>query len=311
MKDRIFAAMLLGILALGSLTGCAGGSGQSADRSVLGQNAAEQTDAAQSGSEQTDAEQPNTEQTQVAESGEAQEQSDTEQLMTAESTEDEEDALQTHNELGQLGEEGWHYSSDYPNGNEVVIYETTADITHDGIADRILVVGYSIEDNAGVENVLSIASDGCYVKLYRGLQDGSFETTARFISRNYHAAHAGNGTVCLTHVEGMDYLLFSSIYEMQGMADYSFALAYVDDEEGIAVVDSEEVEFTFGEAGSGGEPAGEERASTVPAFEEKLSPYLENATILLSLNVDTETFYSTEEEECPASAFFDLVWSRD
>lgn len=234
----------------------------------------------------------------------AQEQPGTEQLTTAESEEEE----FLHNDLGQLGEEGYHYSAEYPSGKEVVIYETTADITHDGIADRILVAGYSIEENAGVEDVMSIASEGCYVKMYRGLQDGSFEDIPRFISRNFHSAHAGNGTICLSHTGGEDYLLLSSTYEMQGMADYGFWVIYVDDEKGIVVVDSDEVEFAF--AGQEIDNSAVGRESVVPGFREKLSPYLENAVILLSLDVESGAYYSTEQEECPATEFYDTVWSR-
>lgn len=253
------------------------------------------------------AEQPGMEEASAEQSGMEEpgaEQSGMEPLATAESEEEE----FLYNDLGQLGEEGYHYSSEYPEGEEVLIYETTADITHDGIADRILVAGYSIEENPGVEDVLSISSEGCYLKLYRGLQDGSFEATPRFISRNFHAAHTGNGTICLTHSGGEDYLLFSSTYEMQGIANYGFWVIYVDDEKGIVVVDSNEVEFIF--ASMEIDDSAVRREDVIPGFREKISPYLENAALLLSLDVESEAYYSTEQEECPASAFFDTVWSR-
>ncbi len=79
--------------------------------------------------------------------------------------------------IGQMGEEGVYFSSVYPTGNEVVISEFTADLTHDGCDDLIQVVGYSVEESPDAETVTSINSDGCYVKVFEGKSDGKYEET--------------------------------------------------------------------------------------------------------------------------------------
>lgn len=83
--------------------------------------------------------------------------------------ENQEYVYSTYGDIGQLGEEGNYYNSDYPGKDayEVPIFETTADITHDGIADLVSVVGYGGEPDATVDDVVSNSSYGCYVKVYR------------------------------------------------------------------------------------------------------------------------------------------------
>ena len=84
--------------------------------------------------------------------------------------ENQEYVYSTYSDIGQLGEEGNYYNSDYPGKDayEVPVFETTADITHDGIADLVSVVGYGDEPDATVDDVVSNSSYGCYVKVYRG-----------------------------------------------------------------------------------------------------------------------------------------------
>ena len=159
--------------------------------------------------------------------------------------ENQEYVYSTYGDIGQLGEDGNYYNSDYPGKDayEVPIFETTADLTHDGIADLVSVVGYGSEPDEAVDDVISNSSYGCYVKVYRGTKDGEYESHPRFISRNFHLSHAGNGTICLSKKDGLDYLLISMTYEMQGTAQYDFAAFYVDDEKGIVIEDTYGVEF--------------------------------------------------------------------
>ena len=219
-------------------------------------------------------------------------------------------------DIGQVVEEEWVVSEDMeePEQREVVIYETTADITHDGIDDLLRVSAYVKKDQdiSGEKDAVEHASYGCNVKLYRGLQDGSFETSPRFISEDIDNSHAVNGTICLCYKEGQDYLLIGDIYEIQGIADYDFTAFYVDDREGIVIDNQDQVDFSvreemFPERWDNYE----HRSDVVPGFKEKITPYIEDAIILISLNVDTGTFYSTSEKECVASELFDKVWARD
>lgn len=208
----------------------------------------------------------------------------------------------------QLPEEGQTYAYEYPYGEEIIVYETKADISHDGIADLIRVSGDTGDKE--ISDVTDCGSGGGFVvKLYRGLQDGSFEARPRFVSDGIFTFHAGNGTICLYHKEGQDYLLVSNTYHMQGHGSYNFTAFYVDDEEGIVVDDQYGIEFeTDEEKGTYWSFPHSEEA--IPAFKEKISPYIEDAIILVSAHVSTEpeVFYSTSEQEYAATGFFNQMW---
>lgn len=226
---------------------------------------------------------------------------------------DTETVYSPYGDIGQLGEEGYYYNADYPGDEayEVPIFETTADITHDGIEDLVSVVGYSADSGATVQDVLSNSSYGCYVKLYRGTGDGEYESYPRFISRNFHLSHAGNGTICISHKENQDYLLISVTYEMQGTAQYDFAVFYVDDEQGIVIEDGYGVEFAVDAEEHTDWAECVHREDVVPSLQERMAPYLEDSLLLLSLNIDNGAFYSGNGQMMEGDYFFQQIWDRE
>ncbi len=203
-----------------------------------------------------------------------------------------------------------------PSWEEVLLYATTADITHDGVDDLLRVVTYVEDENLSkalmsAENALKYASDGVEVKVYRGLEEGFFEKEPCHISERVDDAHVGNGTICLSRKDGQAYLLYSNPYEQQGTADYFFEAYYVDAREGVVIDNYGEVSFR---ADMDSERIFEERyqrtrEEAVPEFRERISSYIEDAEILISLDTYT-AFYSTKERKCPASEFFNTVWER-
>lgn len=218
--------------------------------------------------------------------------------------ENQEYVYSTYSDIGQLGEEGNYYNSDYPGKDayEVPVFETTADITHDGITDLVSVVGYGGEPDATVDDVVSNNSYGCYVKVYRGTKDGEYERYPRFISRNFHLSHAGNGTICLSKKDNLDYLLISTTYEMQGTAQYDFAAFYVDDEKGIVIDDTYGVEFAVDKDEHPDWNECTHREDVVPLLQEKMTHYLKDSTLLLSLDIDNGALYSCEEKTLEGNA---------
>ena len=224
--------------------------------------------------------------------------------------ENQEYVYSTYGDIGQLGEDGNYYNSDYPGKDayEVPIFETTADLTHDGIADLVSVVGYGSEPDEAVDDVISNSSYGCYVKVYRGTKDGEYESHPRFISRNFHLSHAGNGTICLSK---MDYLLISTTYEMQGTAQYDFAAFYVDDEKGIMIEDTYGVEFAVDKDEHQDWNECTHREDVVPLLQEKMTPYLDDSTLLLSLDIDNGALYSCDGKTLEGNDFFDQIWERN
>ena len=172
--------------------------------------------------------------------------------------ENQEYVYSTYSDIGQLGEEGNYYNSDYPGKDayEVPVFETTADITHDGIADLVSVVGYGGEPDATVDDVVSNSSYGCYVKVYRGTKDGEYERTAQ----------------------------------------YDFAAFYVDDEKGIVIDDTYGVEFAVDKDEHPDWNECTHREDVVPLLQEKMTHYLKDSTLLLSLDIDNGALYSCEEK---------------
>jgi len=213
---------------------------------------------------------------------------------------------------GQTGEEGVYFSSVYPTGKEVVISEFTGDLTHDGCDDLIQVVGYSVEESPSIETVTSFNSDGCYVKVFEGKSDGNFEESPIFISRNYHMAHMGNGTICMSEVNGEKYLLTAEISEGQGEAAYRFAAFYVDSKNGIVVEEQSKVKFSVDKESHADWDELVHREDVIGEFSTKISPFLSESVLLLSMDVNEDTaLYSTTDEVMDANTYFEKVWTRE
>lgn len=148
-------------------------------------------------------------------------------------------------------------------------------------------------------------------KIYRGTKDGEYESHPRFISRNFHLSHAGNGTICLSKKDGLDYLLISMTYEMQGTAQYDFAAFYVDDEKGIVIEDTYGVEFAVDKDEHPDWNECTHREDVVPLLKEKMTPYLDDSTLLLSLDIDNGALYSCDGKTLEGNDFFDQIWERN
>ena len=129
-RKYIMAAVML--LTCGSLFGC-GKTSENAENTEMQSEPAEVAP-----TEETDTETPGKEEPDAA----------TEKYIV----EDQEYVYSPYGDIGQLGEEGYYYNADYPGDEayEVPIFETTADITHDGIEDLVSVVGYSADSGATV-----------------------------------------------------------------------------------------------------------------------------------------------------------------
>ena len=214
--------------------------------------------------------------------------------------------------IGQIGDEGLYFSSAYPTGEEVLIFEFTGDITHDGCDDLIQVAGYSVEESPDVETVTSINSEGCYVKVFEGKSDGNFEEAPIFISRNYHMAHMGNGTICMSEVNGKKYLLAAETSEGQGEADYRFAAFYVDSKNGIVVEEQSKVKFSVDKESHEDWDDLVHREDVINEFSTKTAPFLKESVLLLSMDVNEDTaLYSRDDEVIEANTYFEKVWARE
>ena len=190
---------------------------------------------------------------------------------------------------------------------ERVLYETTADVTQDGIKEHIEVVMqiWSKEKDPQTD----FWYYGTVVKVFRGRENGGYEQEPLYVSEELFYSHAGNGTIVLTHKDGKDYLMYSVMDEHQGAASYRYHVFYIDHDGKKVVVDEDGIGFANSEYWGQWETM-PHRDEVVPAFREKMTPWIEVGSILIALDVDTEVFMSTTEAVCPASEYYDIVWAR-
>lgn len=80
---------------------------------------------------------------------------------------------------------------------------------------------------------------------------------------------------------------------------------------GIVIEDSDATEFVTYDSPTIDWENEAHREDAVPEFKEKIEPWLENASIIVSLDIDSEVLVSTEKEEVPATVYFEGIWARE
>lgn len=202
---------------------------------------------------------------------------------------------------------------------ERIVYETLADLNHDEIKDLVQMIVSPDEKGVTTEELLVKRMRLASIRVFAGIDKETFETKPCYESQEYCMAHAGNGTVCLTEKDGLEYLMFSSAYEIQGRADYFYNVFYFEDSRAVTmdygaasfVTDCQETGMSVETLHENGEFL---REDVIPEYKEKMIPWIENGKIIISLDAehyDTPLLMSTENKECPATEYFDLVWSRE
>lgn len=184
---------------------------------------------------------------------------------------------------------------------ENVHYEMTADLNHDGIDDLLKVVTGYQEDTAYIY--------GTHVQVFLGNKDGTFQKEPAYKTRNVDSSHGDNGTFLLSERDGKEYIVYSWMYEIQGNAMYEYAVMCLKGTE-LDVVQNDHVEFVV-DPFYYGYWAGQSRADLMPQIQKGLEPWIQNAVILVSYDVKTPTYLISEENQTPASTYYDSVWARN
>ncbi len=195
-----------------------------------------------------------------------------------------------------------------PSAYEKVIYETTADLNHDGIDDLVRTIIWS-EDN---RFDLVSESDEAYIQVFAGKGTGNYDNTPCYTSDYCSTSHSANATYCLTERNGMDYLMYSNMYEHQGDANYEYCVFYLSTDQEAKIIEVEKELNSF--ATSPFWPQwlySDHRESVVtPLRYEKMEDWISCGTILVALDVSTPVYYSTQENIYPASKYYDYIWAR-
>ncbi len=189
---------------------------------------------------------------------------------------------------------------------EQCIYETTADLNHDGVEDSVRLMTYGKESSIWQD----VDVNGAYVKVFLGTASGSYTIEPVYTSDFVASSHAENGTYILTEKDGKDYLVYSLMYEMQGNAGYTYSVMYFEGSE-MVTVQTDEVNFYCDPYMKRFWTEGPRREEVLPQFKAGIEPWIENGTILVSFDVSTPDFIASYSyDRIPASSYYDMVWAR-
>lgn len=178
-------------------------------------------------------------------------------------------------------------SVDYTQIGEIkgdeIIAEFYADVTHDGIEDRIAI---SVPESNTWDEVLSGVASG-ELCVYAGYTDVDGKTKyddESILEREFSPCHVGNGQMFLTTVDGRDYLIETDFWAGQEQYTYGYTVFFLNYDYDY-VMASEHEEYK-------GEPG------NTSAFFEKLNSWINDSSIVLyvaDIDHDPDLLYSTDD----------------
>ena len=185
------------------------------------------------------------------------------------------------------------------------LFETTADLNHDGNADLIRVIQINKIDAAKYDK----GDDGVYLRIFLGNENGTFQIEPAYQSERISQDRGGNATWVLTENDGKDYLLCARMADEVEWARYVYSIMDIGVDGTIRTVTNNDYQFVI-EPGSDSWENSLHREDCIPYLKEELEPWIVNGIILASFDWDTPTFISSDSNVLPASEYFDLVWER-
>lgn len=178
-------------------------------------------------------------------------------------------------------------SVDYTQMGEIkedeIIAEFYADVTHDGIEDRIAI---SVPESNTWDEVLSGVASG-ELCVYAGYTDVDGKTKyddESILEKEFSPCHVGNGQMFLTTVDGRDYLIETDFWAGQEQYTYGYTVFFLNYDYDY-VMASEHEEYK-------GEPG------NTSAFFEKLNSWINDSSIVLyaaDIDHDPDLLYSTDD----------------
>lgn len=193
-----------------------------------------------------------------------------------------------------------------------VIYETTADLDHDGIDDLVQVIRKSICEE-GYKHT-EYPTNTFSVRIYLGEADGTYNSKevelapSTTVLWDIWVGRTFNGLYAITEHEGKEYLLYAHVCEVDGNARYRYDVVDVGNGNTAKRVENLNLTFACDPYWSQWDTS-PHREDVVPQFREKISPWLEDAKIILCSD-EQGVYVAEEEKEKPAKEYFALVWQR-
>lgn len=205
---------------------------------------------------------------------------------------------------------------------ERVVNVEEADLTHDGVMDKIVSrIYYPSSDEGKTASELINGRGRCYISVYDG--DGLTEDWGNFDGKciwekAFSTIHPENGQLYLINDKGQDYLLWNTDYSIMGHGCYTYRVFYLTGEQeeivrredghlastlGKAFGEKEEIieaedsgHFSYTNRDSGNI---EFPIDHLIEYTKELEKYMEESTLLIYCSTD-EGRIRTFEEECSA-----------
>lgn len=207
---------------------------------------------------------------------------------------------------------------------ERVVNVMYADVTHDGVEDRIVtsISCLTLCEASAAEGAQEQAADEitpaqllnqgeiCYVRVYDGkyietsyneaqyAATGGYATECAIWQKELANAHVGNGQVFLLEQEGLAYLVEASDYFGQGAASYSYAVLSLDEERRIFTAKENAYSFDTNEGFLMQHPEDAYDAQKMEAYVKDFKTILDNAILLAATDVSKEPRITTEKNIC-------------
>lgn len=188
--------------------------------------------------------------------------------------------------------------------NEIPFFYCYRDVNHNGCKDKIILSAEIIqgEYSGSFDDVMQKSMevsmsnarvfDGSYIYTDPGQQ--SFNGFASF-TYEFSAAHAGNGQLFVTTVDGADYLVETSLWSGQGETSYRYKV-FFGDWQSEFIVEEKYVSFEYGNP-----------PDNIDEFWDGLYKWINDSSILLiATDIDSEpmTYYSTTEKVVNPAVFY-------
>lgn len=191
---------------------------------------------------------------------------------------------------------------------ERILFTREADLTHDGIADRIVV---SVTEGEGSDSKEPLpAAEIGYVRVYDGTSTASERDLGYCLwETDFAHARAGNKQIALVSREGKDYLLMSYMGEQQGSFAYSYQVFSLDVEKRCYI--EEEYAIGFDLEADRYEPNAEQKRE-IADFRERMERWFGGAELLASTDINAEEccMLGTQKKPLAPEAYYDEVWKR-
>jgi hypothetical protein len=190
-----------------------------------------------------------------------------------------------------------------------VINVEKRDVTHDGVLDYIVTsMTYDpeeMEEDSTLQERITqqIMYNGVTVSVYEGQNNSDTYTEENLLwSQDYSRVHAGNGQISIVQIEGLDYLLTSSLYGGQGYIAWNYDVFSLKEKGEQEVIDTRSVEFKMGADDS------EEHCKE---FQSSLDRYTENGILIVACDIDfEEQLIRTPETLYLSKDYYDHAFSK-